>query len=162
MGKEIKDYFDRVCTFDSTVVVTTDASVQNLWDTRYIHYNPVKINHSKEFYDSFEDLIIQVHENREIDIQNLDYWDYIKMYHKAWNDKILTQQSIDGMTRMIQDGINLYHNIKENGMLNPIGIIIENGNMIIYRGCRRLVILHVLGVERLKVKYAIVDNSSCS
>lgn len=159
MGKEITDYFDRVCSFNTTVVVDSEASVKTLWDNRYSYYNPIKKNHAKDFYDSFEDLIRLTHAAKEVDIQKTSYWDYIRVYHKAWKEKILTPESIDGMTAKVQNGINLYYDIKEKGMLNPIGIIIEDGNFIIYRGCRRLVILHVLGVERLKVQYAIVNNN---
>jgi len=162
LGKEIKDYFNKICSVDSTVVVTTDAAVQNLWDNRYIYYNPTKIKYAEKFYDSFEDLIEKVHKGGNIDIPNTWYWNYIKIYHRAWKEKILTQQSIKGMTEKVENGINLYYDIKKNGMLNPLGVIIEDGNFIIYRGCRRLVILHVLGVERLKVQYAIINNSTSS
>jgi hypothetical protein len=151
-----KDYLDRVCEYPTTKTrIARNVSVDELWQMRI----RLVISHKKaylvEFYESFYDFISQVHEGTMTDKWHHPYAEYLRGYHKQWSEGLPR-----AFQRKLNSAIELYHSIKEEGMRDPLGMIVEDGRTFLYRGYRRLVILKVLGVKRAKVKYAIVRSHS--
>jgi hypothetical protein len=159
-----EDYFNRVCANPKTKIRTANnVSVDDLWRTR----DSITIPHKKarlvQFYAAFYDYISKVHEGHEYtleEMRNSSYAEYLKGYHKTWREEPLTSLADRQLRRRYRDAISLYHSIKEEGMRDPLGMIIEDGKTYLYRGYRRLVILKILGTKTAKVKYAIVYSYS--
>lgn len=154
-----KDYFDRVCEYPRTKTrIAKYVSVDELWKLRVRFTIAHKKAYLVEFYESFYDFISRVHEGTMKDPRSHPYAEYVKGYHWQWaaGDKKYKASFL----RKLESAIELYHSIKEEGMRDPLGMIVEDGRTFLYRGYRRLVILKVLGVKRAKVKYAIVHSHS--
>lgn len=158
-----KDYLDRVCEDPRTKTrVARSVSVDELWQTRERILIPHRTRSRRllEFYESFYDFISKVHEGTLKDPRSHPYAEYLKTYHKQWAAG--DPKYANSFRRKLQSAIELYRSIKEEGMRDPLGMIVEDGRTFLYRGYRRLVILKVLGVKRAKVKYAIVHSHSCT
>ena len=52
----------------------------------------------------------------------------------------------------MQGGLDLYKDIQKNGLLAPLEFYAKDGNLILFRGYRRLVILHLLGIETVAAR----------
>ena len=153
---EMMDRWDTYVALPTTLVVETEELVSDLWARRVEHYVPHKKHLAERHLSAFEDLVRKWHTDALHDVRFHPYWEYIKGYHKSW--AVGGDRAETGMLRMVKDGYNLYNSIKKEGMRNPLCAIFENGSRYLYRGWRRLVILHVLGITKARVANAIVDH----
>lgn len=157
----VEDYFSRVCRDPNTRIVRMEFSVEALWHVRFDLAHPKKKRRLSVFYQSFQEVMEKLNEGHVYTVEEMektDYWRYLRGYHPEW----MMRHRPNGIWHRFLDGIRLFHDIKERGMINPILVLAENGRMFIYRGYRRFVILKVLGTERMRVDLAIVHNSISS
>ena len=153
------NYLERVCSYPDTKVEVKDVSVEELWQKRIDFAAPHKKDRAKEFYEIFLEMMENLnkgHKYTRRTMHRTKYWEYIRAYHKSWQEVPLQERAKRQMYRKFMDAVNLFHDIKKNGMLKPLDIIIENSKSSLYRGSRRLVVLKVLGTERAKVRYVVV------
>jgi hypothetical protein len=156
------DYFDRVCKLPNTVILFDEELVNNLWNNRLFLAAVHKQKRAKVFFVAFKEVMERLHSGYVYDdseINQTDYWGYIREYHRSWQKEPLPRGARRQMSRKFFDGVNLFYDIKKNGMRNPLDILVESGKCDLYRGNRRLVILKVLGIEKAKVRYAIKQNT---
>ncbi len=152
------DYFDRVCARQNTKIKITNELVSDIWNKRIDLLMRHKIKRLTAFYPAFFKAIKDVdsgHEYTNHDIQKTDYWNFLRRYHKSWQQEPLTDRARRQIKHKFMDGVNLYFDIKLHGMINPLDMITEKGHTCLYRGYRRLVILKVLETKTAKVRYAI-------
>ena len=134
-------------------------SVESLWKHRAEMYIPHKRGRLAPFYGAFHEIIANVHTGYEYTnhtARHTDYWKYITSYHPSWREVPLSRKAYRGLCKKFFDGINLYHDIKANGMRDPLEMHIVKGKRVLYAGMRRLVIAHVLGIPT--VKYDLIDK----
>ena len=130
-------------------------NVEELWEQRYDLMQPNKRKRLRRFYDAFPPVIVAVHASRSFDADAMrvdPYFEYLRCYHKSWQEEPLSQAADVQMRHRFMDAITLYNDIKKNGMRDPLELICPHmGHCHIIRGYRRLVILHVLGVKTADV-----------
>lgn len=130
-------------------------NVEELWEQRYDLMQPNKRKRLRRFYDAFPPVIAAVHANRSFDADAMradPYFEYLRCYHKSWQEEPLSQAADAQMRNRFLDAINLYNDIKQNGMRDPLELICpQMEHCHIIRGYRRLVILHVLDVKTAEV-----------
>ena len=128
--------------------MTVDAIFNNIekW------YDPRKKERQKLFYEVFTEVIRDLHNGKKIEPEKTRYWDYLKGYHESWRQESLTRRAYKQLMAKFMSGINLYHNIKKNGIKDPLNTAVINGKKFLHTGNRRLVIAHILGIKEVEVK----------
>lgn len=127
-------------------------NVEELWSNIEKYYDPRKTERQKLFYDTFSEVIRNVHNGFEYtdkEAEKTRYWDYLKGYHESWQDP--TPRAYKQLRAKFFSGINLYHDIKENGLKDPVNMRVVMGKKFLHTGNRRLVIAHILGIKTLEV-----------
>ncbi len=160
-----RDYFDRLCEDPSTIIEEEVVLVEDLWKIRHQLADYRKRHRLLWFYDAFRSLIEQLNAGHVFtaeDMKEASYWEYIEGYHKSWSRVPKTESVERQMIRKFKDSIDLFHDIKKRGMIDPLDVIVEGKRKTLYRGNRRLVILKALGTEKARVRYAIEHNSFSS
>jgi hypothetical protein len=160
------DYFDRVLAMPDTLVKEEWRVVGNLWKNRRNLAIPYKRKRLIKFFDAFYKITKKLHEGHKFSVSEAyktDYWEYIKGYHKEWQQQKPLSRSADRQMRSkFWSGVILFYDIKYRGMKKPLDVIVEDGRQTLYRGYRRLVILQTLGIKQARVRYAIVGGSGSS
>lgn len=113
------------------------------------------------FFDSFMEVISNVHEGHLYSVgmaKSSAYWEYLKGYHTSWQTDPLGRKAERQMRLKFWNGIELYYDIKKNGMLNPLEMRKRKGRIHLWAGYRRLVILKVLGIKTAKVSVPAGDE----
>lgn len=157
------DYFDRICAKKDTTIQTHFVMVNALWKNRFDMAIPHKKERIKIFYPAFEEIIKKTrkgHVYTKEEMRETAYWNYIKKYHRRWQEDPISSRADMEMRYMFRSGVTLYHSIKEHGMVSPLCVIAENNVMYLYRGLRRLVILKVLGIKKALTTYACLGNNT--
>ena len=157
MEKNI-DYFDKICAMPDTVIYTTVALVQVLWDDRLQLLDPGKPDRLKWFYEVFYRFIVDHSKGVRLEYRDHDYLEYLRWYAEMWNITPNTRRVY--LRRKRQGAMGLFDDIRENGMRDPLCVVVEPNRAYLYRGYRRLVVAKVLGIDRVKVTYAIVNSDS--
>ena len=159
MEKNI-DYFDKIRAMPDTVIDTTVALVRVLWDDRLQLLNPGKPDRLKWFYEAFYRFIVDYSNGVRLEYRDHDYLEYLRWYAEMWNITPNTRRVY--LRRKRQGAMGLFDDIRENGMQDPLCMVVELhlGRAYLYRGYRRLVVAKVLGIDRVKVMYAIVNSNS--
>jgi hypothetical protein len=141
---------------------TEELNVDDIWDIRLDIAIPHKKPKVEVLYHTFRRVIEATamgcdwtHE----EMVGTAYWDYIRSYHGEWLKEPLNRKARMGMRWLFRNGVHLFHDIRMNGMTNPLNFVEEWGKTMLYRGHRRLVILKVLGTERAMVEYATVYHN---
>ena len=157
-----KDYYDRIIELPTTTVLFGEESVNDLWENRIY----LAVAHKKEramvsFLALYEivDNLNRGNTYSEEEIAETEHWEYIKGYHKSWQEVPLSSRARNQMSRKFWDSVNLFYDIKRHGMRDPLDILVTKGKCDLYRGSRRLVILKVLGTEKARIRYAIERTS---
>lgn len=130
--------------------------VAELWSQRYDLMQPNKRRRLRRFYDAFPPVIEAVHAGKTFsadDMRSDPYFEYLRCYHKSWQEQPLSTKADFQMRARFMDAIKLYHDIRDNGMRDPLEFICPSymEHCHIIRGYRRLVILHTLGVKTADV-----------
>jgi hypothetical protein len=122
------------------------ASTKTMWGNR------VKLTRRQAqlpFWDAFEELVQLIHSGQKYDPEETRYWEYIKSYHKLWQETPLTPRAHRQMTNKFRSAAHLYTSIKAEGMHDPLDLRHKNTKLFIYAGMRRLTIAHILGIPTL-------------
>ena len=160
-----KDYFDRLCEDPSTKIEEVVVLVEDLWEIRHLLADRRKRRRLYWFYDAFRSLMEQLNAGHVFTVEDMkeaSYWEYIEGYHKSWSQVPRTKRAERQMIRKFRNSVNLFHDIRERGMIDPLDFIVRGRRPQLYRGYRRLVILNALGTEKARVRYAIEHNSVSS
>lgn len=140
--------------------IETNELVSELWKNRLEMAYPNKVESTKIFFNEFPKVIKELHSGKIYSIEDMkksSYWTYISRYHKSWRSQ--SPEAIKAMQNKFQDAIDLFYDIKKNGMKNPIDIVVDGEKRLLNRGARRLVILHIIGTHTARVKNEIINHS---
>jgi len=131
-------------------------SIDSLW-IDIENYTP-DVSRTIRFIKAYSEVINKVNEGHVFsgDEVDTDYWDYLKSYHASWREEPISDEAYSQLKKKFFDGINLFHDIKENGMRNPLEIRKKNGKRHLSKGNRRLVILKILGIPQARVN--VIDE----
>lgn len=128
--------------------------MEELWGNRleYVDPRPGKANSILDFIVVGRKFFEDIHSGKTFTDKELaqhPYYAYqLKKLNPADKDP-LTEKGKRHTLKVLKDGINLYHDIKKNGMCNPIDMIKMGGKLFIHRGGRRLEILKLLGYKKV-------------
>lgn len=132
--------------------------VSDLWENRLALANPRKKKRLRRFYDVLEPLARMWDKGQTLndqDAMQTDYFHYLRKYRPRWMKEPLDEQIKQEILAKWRDTENLFYDIKQRGMLDPIEMVVDPGDVrYIRRGNRRLVCLHVLGIKTADVCYA--------
>jgi hypothetical protein len=138
----------------------TDLSVDHLWDHRLGLSEPLKRDRLAGFFDAYFDFVQQEHQGKaytEEEIVGHPYFEYLVTHinqrdrkHKT-KDGTLTDAGRQRTLRKARGGLKLYRDIKAHGMATPLECYRKDGNLILWRGYRRLVVAKTLGLDRVAV-----------
>lgn len=123
--------------------------VDEFYDNFIEHYHPEKRDKDNprgayEFYKTFPLFVRNILDGKvytDEDLKSLPYFDYlVKHLHPNTRDP-LTPKGERHAIKQIKGGIFLVNDIKNNGVNAPIDIYKDNGELIVRKGDRRIVIL---------------------
>lgn len=126
-------------------------NIESIWNDIEKWYDPRKRERQKLFYEVFTELINDIHNGKEVEPKKTRYWEYLKGYHESWQQEPLTRRAYKQLKAKFMSGVKLYHDIKENGIKNPLGLGKIRGKTFLHIGNRRLVIAHILGIKDVGV-----------
>jgi len=122
--------------------------------------NPRKVNRLRLFYELFGNLVNEWMNGKHYSDEEIvlsPYFKYLRAYHSVWMKEPMSDRVKREIIRRWRDGEQLFYDIKQNGMKNPIEMLLDGKDTYIRRGNRRLTILKVLGTEFADVCYADKD-----
>jgi hypothetical protein len=132
--------------------------IDEFYDNFIKHYHPEKRSEDNprgayEFYKTFPPFVLSVLGGEiytDEELESLPYFDYlVKHLHPGTRDPLTPKGKRHAMEQ-IKGGISLINDIKNNGMNIPIDVYKNNGELIIKKGDRRIVIL-----KHLKCKWFV-------
>jgi len=129
-----------------------------LWKRRLGIAEPGKLWRIKLFYETFEEIAAEFKKGKEYtddEIRKTAYYHYLSThlskkvlpqnlpkYLEKWDYYLL--KKFRGSERLFKD-------IRDNGLRTPLEFYREGKNILLWRGSRRLVILHVLGQKEVPI-----------
>lgn len=151
------DYFDRVCELPETKVTTKSLKVDKLWKERLDRLVPHKAERLAELYDALFQLMSDYNEtgSQPPALFRTPYWDYVKGYQPDWIDRS-GYNARRYMNDKMRHAFRLFDSIRADSVRDPLCMITEGDHTYLYRGYHRLVIAKVLGIDKVKVKHAVV------
>lgn len=114
-----------------------------------------KLNHFMSCFPQFIDEVASGKEWTKEQKLDLPYGKYLatrvnRIHRKNGN---LDRKGRRHVLKLMNDGINLYHDIKSYGLKSPVDMYFKSDNrLVLVRGRRRLVILKKLGYETVPVR----------
>lgn len=155
--------YQQVCERSHAPLWHSEESVEDLWSRRLDLTKAHKEARTKAFYDAFEHVVRVLASGGELtgeQMRGSAYWQYLRSYHRSWQREPLSRRADSGLKRKFLDGVSLFHDIRSNGMREPLGMVISGGKETLHSGYRRLTILKVLGVEKARVCHASLDHNA--
>lgn len=129
--------------------------VKDLIKNRMLFVYPGKEKSLEWFSRTFPQFIAKVHSGASFtndDFRKEPYYDYLKSrLHPADRDP-LTKKGERRVFQLMQDAIAVYHDIKKIGLKSPLDMWRHGDRLVLYRGGRRLEILHILGYEKVAAR----------
>ena len=119
----------------------TDMPVQRLWDNWMGICEPLKKHRLSIMRTSFIKLL-----EEEDDTQ---YRLYLKTHLPDVDRYPLTTKGAKHVNHMVRNGRQLYADIKENGLRAPLEFYNDDNRLVLWKGYRRLIIAHLLGMETI-------------
>jgi hypothetical protein len=107
----------------------------------------------ENFFKSFQPFVKMVLTNNDFDTEETEYYQYL-INHLHPHDLIpsMTGKGKSHLRTKCKNAVNLIKDIRDNGIKDPFDMWLENGNRILRKGHRRLVILKELGVKDVDVR----------
>lgn len=130
-------------------------SVQELWENRLGIAEPLKRERIKIFFDSFLEVIQSLNNGKEYtdeEIEKSRYFQYLRTHLSKEHRYPLTEQGREHILKKFKGGIALFNNVKKYGFKAPLQCYQKDGNIILWKGYRRLVIAHVLGIKKVAIQ----------
>lgn len=154
--REIK--FDSIAKTRSQFshIASTVIKTEDLYTHRMEFADPRKLKSMEWFTKVFRPFIESIHKGKEYtneELETLPYYEYLISKLNPVDRDPLTKKGKRHILNLMKDAIQLYHDIKKNGLRNPLDAWKEpNGKLTINRGGRRLEILHLLGIETTPIR----------
>lgn len=129
-------------------MVPAPVKVSGLYRNVY-RYDPRKRVRLGIFYDAFESFIRDLATGKDFTDEELEktpYFDYL--YNIAF-DPNAGRPRKKYILNIIKNGIALFKSIKKEGIKNPVTMWKINGRYVLFRGYRRIIIAHVLGIREV-------------
>jgi len=127
------------------------ASVEELYDNRLKYTVPKKTENIKLFMTIFPPFMQAVANGVEFtdrELEKLPYYNFlIARLNPVDRLPVLKRKGKRHVLNIMKNGINLFHDIKKNGLKTPLEFHIYNSRLCLFKGGRRLVILKILGHE---------------
>jgi glycosyltransferase involved in cell wall biosynthesis len=136
-------------------------------DELYTHfkdyYHPKKIDRDnpRGYYQfiktfvPFAESVLNGDTFSDAELKELPYYGYlIKHLNKRYkySHPELPERSHRYLVKKMRNAESLAKSIKKSGLNTPIDIVNWEGRDVIIKGCRRLVVLHLLGIEKVLVR----------
>lgn len=131
-------------------------NVKHLCEHRLDYIHLEKAGRQKQFLEVFPPFVEKIKNgvqfNREL-LQKEPYFEYlVRLLHPSMRKPELTDKGKRHVFHLMEDGIRLFHDIKDNGLKAPLDMYIEDGRLVLHRGERRLEILRQLGRKRVPAR----------
>jgi glycosyltransferase involved in cell wall biosynthesis len=142
-----------------------DYRVSELWDMRIGLCEPLKRERLKIFYDSFTEVIENLKAGKTYTTEDMEksrYYQYLVTHLSRSYVGKPPEWGKRHVLRKFKSAIRLFHDIQQNGMKTPLQCYAKDGNLILWRGYRRLVIAKVLGIERLAIVVHVSEKTAKS
>lgn len=150
-----KQLMKRYNAFNYGAISFKIMNVGELHDNR-VAYAKTGGEKSVEWFEQvFPPFVKQVHEGVTFTNEQLEQEPYFKYLVSKLNPKDrnpLTGKGKKRVFRLMRDAINVYHDIKENGLCNPLEGWREGKRIAINRGGRRVEMLWILGYKTVPVR----------
>lgn len=130
------------------------VSIGQLWKHRLGISEPSKLHRLAIFWDVFEEFVrAGLAEQTDIAAHGR-YRQYLISHLKRTGLRRPTRREEKHVDKKIADAIRLIRNIKEEGFKAPLEFYreLEGKRMILWKGYRRLVIAHVLGIKKVPLR----------
>lgn len=125
--------------------------ISTLWDKRAEIAEPLKRHRLMIFYEVFEEFLDLIDSGKQFEIKDTRYYEYLCTHlHPNYRDPV-TKTGSRHAVKKAENAIALYKSIQVNGMRSPLEMYGDNGNLILLKGYRRLVIIHHLGYQSTPV-----------
>jgi hypothetical protein len=134
--------------------VNTVESVEALWQFRMEIAQRRKRRRLARFYRIFLELIRDVAAGKTYTLEQMrgsPWWRHLRPMYRSWSDNPLSEKAVRQLQQRFQDSIDLFHDVREHGVRDPLEMFWADGGRYLILGYRRLVICHVLGVETVDV-----------
>jgi len=134
--------------------VRSVESVEQLWESRAEIMQRNKRHRVEKLFETFLEMVENLARGEEYDpdrMRSSPWFQYIRQYYQHWQEEPLSERADRELRERMQDGIDLFHDIKQNGMRDPLEMFMDRGKRNLILGNRRLVILHVLGIPEAEV-----------
>jgi len=134
--------------------VRSVESVEHLWKSRAKIRQRNKRRHVEKLHNTFLEVVENLARGEEYDpdrMRSSSFFQYIRRYYQHWQEEPLSERADREVRERMQDGIDLFHDIKQSGMRDPLEMFMQRGRRYLVLGNRRLVILHVLGTPEAEV-----------
>ena len=132
----------------------TRKRVQDLWANRAALWQHNKRRRVQKLQDTLYEVITNIAKGETYDADRMresDFFQYLRTYYAAWRREPMSKQADEEVRIRMQDSINLFHNIKANGIKDPLEMYKHAGKRYLILGNRRLVIAYVLGIPEVDV-----------
>ena len=122
-------------------------AVADLWRRRLDISEPAKRHRLEIFFKTFAEFL----STKKI-VDTDGYYHYL-MSHRSKNVIYTPDTKARERTfKKMRAGLALYQDIEKNGLLAPLEFYARDGALYLFRGYRRLVILHLLGIETVAAR----------
>jgi hypothetical protein len=139
--------------------IETEYNVDRMFD-ELIEYSPVRKRYRTEFFKRsihtfFSNLDKGVVYSDE-ELMKIPYYFYVLSCYqmKQW-DNVATRRKC---LKSVQGGVTLFHDIKTNGIQDPIPMVIRGSKVCMLKGARRLVISKVLKKKTVPVRITVDEQ----
>jgi len=128
-------------------------SVGHLIDNFYHYYDFRKRKRYSEFRASAFQFFQEIHDGKTFTDDELIHHPYFEHLQLTYRVRYRNTPKINGRCiEIMREGIELYHDIKQNGLRAPLEMWIQQGKLNLYRGIRRLIIAHFIGQQNIGVR----------
>lgn len=130
------------------------VTVEQLWRQRLALSEPGKRHRLAIFWEVFEDFVRAVLAEDHIAVQTGRYRQYLISHLKRTGLRRPSERETRHVDKKIGDAIRLIRDIEKNGFKAPLEFYrdLADERMILWKGYRRLVIAHVLGIEKVPLR----------
>jgi hypothetical protein len=131
-----------------------DYRLAELWECRVGLCEPLKRERLKIFFDSFTEVMENLKAGKTYtkeDMEKSRYYQYLVTHLSRSYVGKPPEWGKRHVLRKFESAIRLFHDIQKNGIKSPLQCYAKDGNLILWRGYRRLVIAKVLGVKRFAI-----------
>jgi len=129
-------------------------SVKELWENREVLYEPKKSGRITIMFEALEEVIDNLIAGKTYNKEDMEksrYFEYLRTHLAKKERDPLTNSGRRHIINKFKNTIALFESIKNEGLRAPLEVYNSDGNLLLVRGYRRLLIIHKLGYETVPI-----------